>query len=95
MPLLHLEGGLIQLLDHDGQFVATGNSRQVQSDRRAPNVDAIGWMSGGFVLTLFLTFARIHIPWWPLHPIGYVMNNTYVAHYMWPYFFVVFILIGL
>jgi hypothetical protein len=66
--------------------------RQIQNDRLSPDSGAIGWMSGGLVLTLALTLVRIHVPWWPLHPIGYVVNSTYMVQYMWPYFFIAFIL---
>jgi hypothetical protein len=37
----------------------------------------------GFVFTAFLAFMRLRFAWWPLHPVGYVMINSFGSDVLW------------
>jgi hypothetical protein len=38
---------------------------------------AFGYMGIGAAVMAVLTFLRMRLPWWPLHPIGLAINGTY------------------
>jgi len=38
------------------------------------------WGLLGFITTLLTAFLRYRLPWWPLHPIGFVSATTYPAN---------------
>ncbi len=42
--------------------------------------DAVGWASLGFVLVMTTAAARLRLPWWPLHPVAFLVWGT------WPMF---------
>lgn len=44
---------------------------------RGPDSTAIGFMVGGALVSGFLIFMRRALPWWPLHPIGYIFSQGY------------------
>ena len=48
----------------------------------------LGFILGGFAFTILLAMARARIPWWPLHPIGYAMANTWTMAQIWAPFFI-------
>jgi hypothetical protein len=41
------------------------------------------WLSAGIFITLTLVFARSRFAWFPLHPLGYIMANTYAMQMLW------------
>jgi hypothetical protein len=38
---------------------------------------------GGFVFTAVLAFLRLRFAWWPFHPIGYLMIDTFPGRHLW------------
>jgi hypothetical protein len=42
-----------------------------------------GHFSFGFAFTCLLAFLRLRFSWWPLHPIGYLMLDTFPAAHLW------------
>lgn len=47
--------------------------------------DAVGlsWMGGGFGFTVFLMAMKSRFFWWPFHPAGYALANSYALEYWW------------
>ncbi len=41
---------------------------------------AYGWMALGFALFLGVAAARLRLPWWPLHPVAFLIWGTYPAY---------------
>ncbi len=48
-----------------------------------PRWDRVLWAGIGGAVTLALGLLRGHFPWWPFHPIGYVMAATPTAYAFW------------
>lgn len=44
---------------------------------------ATGFMGGGFLLVLVLTFLRRRLLWWPLHPVAYPLASSWTMNWMW------------
>jgi hypothetical protein len=44
---------------------------------------ATGFMSGGFILVLILTFLRRRLLWWTLHPVAYPLASSWTMNWMW------------
>jgi hypothetical protein len=42
-----------------------------------------GHITFGFVLTGVLAFLRLRYPWWPLHPVGFLMVPTFGLAHLW------------
>jgi hypothetical protein len=42
-----------------------------------------GHLGFGFVFTSLLAFLRLRYPWWPLHPVGFLMVPTFGAAHLW------------
>ena len=42
-----------------------------------------GWNGVGVVIMTLLMWARHHLLWWPLHPIGYVAAGTWILNNVW------------
>jgi hypothetical protein len=42
-----------------------------------PNGAAAIWMGAGLVLVIGCTVARLRLPWWPLHPVLFLVWGTY------------------
>jgi hypothetical protein len=42
-----------------------------------------GHFTFGFAFTCLLAFLRLRFSWWPLHPIGYLMLDTFPAAHLW------------
>ncbi len=52
-------------------------------NRPTPDGPGIGAVAFGFGMTALLTFLRTRFVWWPLHPIGYAIANTYTMSATW------------
>jgi len=49
---------------------------------------ALFFMGMGALSYFFLAFMRLRYLWWPFHPIGYAVANTFTMQYLWsPFFF--------
>ncbi len=79
---------------------AAADSRVTSNTQIAPanaplnfvhNVDAKG-IGIGFVVTCVLSFLRGLFPWFPLHPLGYVLATSFFATYVWSTCFVAWII---
>lgn len=44
---------------------------------------ATGFMGGGFLFVLILTFLRRRLLWWPLHPVAYPLASSWTMSWMW------------
>lgn len=42
-----------------------------------PESDAVPWMLAGVVLVIAVSAARLRLPWWPLHPVAFLVWGTY------------------
>jgi hypothetical protein len=52
------------------------------------NVLATGFIGLGLIITAGLTWLRYFYYWWPLHPLGYAIAETWQSHQLWLMFFV-------
>jgi hypothetical protein len=41
------------------------------------------WAGVGLAVTFLLAALRLRLPWWPLHPIGFVVANTWTMQWIW------------
>ena len=48
-----------------------------------PHGPGWGWTGVGAAIMVLLTWARHHLSWWPLHPIGYVVSGTWILNSVW------------
>jgi hypothetical protein len=54
------------------------------SHPQPPHLAASGFMSFGFLFTLFLLSMKRHFLWWPFHPLGYaVTQGDWAITYIW------------
>ncbi len=44
---------------------------------------ATGFMGGGFMIVLILTFLRHRLLWWTLHPVAYPLASSWTMSWMW------------
>lgn len=47
---------------------------------------ALFFMGTGALFYIFLAFMRLRFLWWPFHPIGYAVANTFTMQYLWSSF---------
>jgi len=58
------------------------------SNPRLASPSALFFMGTGALFYIFLAFMRLRFLWWPFHPIGYAVANTFTMQYLWsPFFF--------
>ncbi|MDO8587860.1 MAG: hypothetical protein Q7T82_12585 [Armatimonadota bacterium] len=55
---------------------------------RTTNFVALSWMSIGFIFTAFLMAMKSAFFWWPFHPAGFALANSYALEYWWSCLFV-------
>lgn len=49
---------------------------------------ALFFIGSGAVFYVFLAFMKLRFLWWPFHPAGYAVANTFTMQYLWsPFFF--------
>lgn len=49
---------------------------------------ALGFAGLGSLVTLLLAAAKTRLLWWPFHPIGYALANSYALEYFWSAIFI-------
>ncbi len=67
---------------------------QLRTWLMAPAPPDKGGMMGigaGLAFTMFLAYMRMRFVWWPFHPLGYCMSNTFTAYSMWMPFLIAWI----
>lgn len=58
------------------------------SSPRSASPQALFFIGTGALFYVFLSFMRLKFLWWPFHPIGYAVANTFTMQYLWsPFFF--------
>jgi hypothetical protein len=53
-----------------------------------PSLAGWGWTGLGAAVMALLTLAYYRLPWWPLHPLGYMVSPSWVMGSIWLNFFV-------
>ena len=54
----------------------------------SPSLSSIFFICLGASFYAFLAFMRLRFLWWPFHPVGYAVANTFTMQYLWsPFFF--------
>lgn len=48
-----------------------------------PNHHVWGHTAFGFGFTALLSWLKLQFPWWPLHPVGYLMIMTFPSAHLW------------
>jgi hypothetical protein len=51
-----------------------------------PDSGALLWLAFGFALALGAAAARLRLPWWPLHPVAFLVWDTYALIVFGPSF---------
>ena len=54
---------------------------------RPPDLYGLRGIGFGILFTMVLAFLRSRYVWWPFHPVGYAMANTWTMNYAWTPFF--------
>jgi hypothetical protein len=60
-----------------------GNLQKYATLSQSADPSAWIWLAAGIAFTLALVFARSRFPWFPLHPLGYIMGFTLPIYYFW------------
>jgi hypothetical protein len=72
---------------YPGNVVATKLSNPSE-----PSLAGWGWTGAGAVVMTGLTLASYRFPWWPLHPLGYMVSPVWVMRSLWFPFFVAWLI---
>lgn len=67
---------------------AFGRLSDWSDNPRKPQSWCIGFYGVGAMVTLLLAVAKTRILWWPFHPIGYALANSYAMEYFWSSLFI-------
>lgn len=59
---------------------ATGVTGWAHLTQARPNTVTVVWTCIGLAAVLICLFGRIHLPWWPLHPVAFIVMGTYAAN---------------
>jgi len=57
------------------------------SSPRGPQLSGFAYIALGAGILSFFAWMRLHITWWPFHPAGYAIGNTFTMQYTWFSFF--------
>ena len=57
-----------------------------------PDYVSMGYMGGGLFFGALIFWLRMRFFWWPLHPLGYAMANSWAMHNFWSCLFVAFVI---
>lgn len=60
-----------------GTLAFATSSASIKWSAISPSSGSVGWAGLGFALVLGASAARLRLPWWPLHPIAFLMWDTY------------------
>lgn len=50
---------------------------------RPTDFTRVSWMGAGLIFTVFLMAMKARFFWWPFHPAGYALANSYALEYWW------------
>ena len=56
-----------------------------------PDYMGMGYMAGGFFLGGLIYWMRMRFLWWPFHPLGYAMANSWAMNNFWSCLFIAFV----
>ncbi|NBC11351.1 MAG: hypothetical protein GVY24_06385, partial [Planctomycetes bacterium] len=59
----------------------TGLNELTQFTHARPDGRALGWAAAGLVLVFGCAAARLRLPWWPLHPVLFLIWGSYPARH--------------
>jgi len=48
-----------------------------------PNWESMAWVAGGVGLVVLFSMLRLRLPWWPLHPVMFLLWGTYPLVHLW------------
>ena len=65
-----------------GRAAYTGLQNQL-NNHTLTDIPRVWGTLGGAAVTLLLTLMRTRFVWWPLHPIGYVVAQTFTMDWLW------------
>ncbi len=68
-----------ELSAHGQLETLTGLSELTQFTHARPDGRAIGWVITGLTLVFICAAARLRLPWWPLHPVLFLVWGSYPA----------------
>jgi hypothetical protein len=66
-----------------GPLETAQNTDSLLKGTRDASIWNMGWLALGAVMTYGLTIGRNLLPWFPLHPIGFLVSMTYPMHALW------------
>jgi hypothetical protein len=61
---------------------------QLRSTNSLPDVPGLRAMGAGAGITLALAWMRTRFTWWPFHPVGFALGNSFEMDLLWCQFFV-------
>jgi hypothetical protein len=67
---------------------AFGRLQEWADSPRPPDGIGLAFSGIGAAVTLLLAAAKSRILWWPFHPIGYALANSYALEYFWSCLFI-------
>ncbi|MBC8232296.1 hypothetical protein H8E77_22345, partial [bacterium] len=59
---------------------------------RGTDRPAVAFMGGGLLFTVAMLFMRTRFLWWPFHPLGYAMANSWGMYNLWSCLFVAWVI---
>jgi Family of unknown function (DUF6785)/Domain of unknown function (DUF6784) len=63
-------------------------SGQLRAEPGLPDIPGLQAMGVGAAITLGLAWLRTRFPWWPFHPVGFALGNSFELDLLWCQFFV-------
>ena len=76
-----LQQQLLELSALGQTSAATGLGSLGQIAHAAPMEGVIAWTLVGLALVLLCALARLRLPWWPLHPVLFIVWGTYPSNW--------------
>jgi len=73
-------GVLYELNAQNTTVEATGVSGWRHVTQAQPNAVSVTWSLIGFAAVLLCLWGRLRLPWWPLHPVAFIVIGTYPAN---------------
>jgi hypothetical protein len=63
-------------------------ANQLRGTNPLPDTPGLQAMGAGATVTLGLAWMRTRFPWWPFHPVGFALGNSFELDLLWCQFFV-------